>query len=91
VTVKSFEPAPGVDVMEGSIELDSGWMSLDLMVPAANDGAQAVGALTVRAEAPGPVPLAFTSSGATLTDGTVLPVAASDGSLFVSSSEEDGG
>jgi len=91
VTVQSFEPAPGVDVMEGSIELDSGWMFLDLMVPAANDGAQAVGALTVRAEAPGPVPLAFTSAGATLADGTVLPVAASDGSLFVSSGEEDGG
>ncbi len=90
VTVLSFEPAPGVDVMEGSIELDSGWMSLDLMVPAAHDGAQAVGALTVRAEAPGPVPLAFTSAGATLADGTLLPVAASDGSLFVSTGGEDG-
>jgi general secretion pathway protein D len=91
VTVQSFEPAPGVDVMEGSIELDNGWMSLDLMVPAAHDGAQAVGALTVRADAPGPVPLAFTSAGATLADGTVLPVAASDGALFVSGTEEDGG
>jgi hypothetical protein len=90
VTVLSFEPAPGVDVMEGSIELDSGWMSLDLMVPAAHDGAQAVGALTVRAESPGPVPLAFTSAGATLADGTLLPVAASDGSLFVSTGGEDG-
>ena len=91
VTVQSFEPAPGVDVMEGSIELDNGWMSLDLMVPAAHDGAQAVGALTVRADAPGPVPLAFTSAGATLADGTVLPVAVSDGALFVSGTEEDGG
>lgn len=91
VTVQSFEPAPGVDVMEGSIELDNGWMSLDLMVPAAHDGAQAIGALTVRADAPGPVPLAFTSAGATLADGTVLPVAASDGALFVSGTEEDGG
>jgi len=91
VTVVSFEPAPGVNVMEGSIELDNGWMSLDLMVPAANDGAQAVGAVTVRAEAPGPVPLAFTSAGATLADGTVLPVAASDGAVFVSATAEDGG
>jgi general secretion pathway protein D len=90
VTVQSFEPAPGVDVMEGSIELDSGWMTLDLMVPAAHDGAQAIGALTVRANAPGPVPLAFTSAGATLADGTVLPVAANDGALFVSGTEEDG-
>ena len=73
------------------IELDNGWMSLDLMVPAAHDGAQAVGALTVRADAPGPVPLAFTSAGATLADGTVLPVAVSDGALFVSGTEEDGG
>jgi hypothetical protein len=66
-------------------------MFLDLMVPAANDGAQAVGAVTVRAEAPGPVPLAFTSAGATLADGTVLPVAASDGAVFVSATAEDGG
>ncbi len=91
VTVQSFEPAPGVDVMEGSIELDNGWMSLDLMVPSAHDGAQSIGALTVRADAPGPVPLAFTSAGATLADGTVLPVAVSDGALFVSGTEEDGG
>jgi general secretion pathway protein D len=90
LTVQSFEPAPGVNVMEGSIELDNGWMSLDLMVAAANDGLQAIGALTVRAEAPGPVPLAFTSAGATLADGTVLPVAASDGALFVSAAEEGG-
>ena len=49
-------------VREGSIELDNGWLTLDLMVPSAHDGAQAIGALTVRALSPGPVPLAFTSS-----------------------------
>jgi len=91
VTVQSFEPAPGVNVMEGSIELDNGWMSLDLVVPAADDGARAIGAITVRAEAPGPVPLAFTSPGATMSDGTVLPVAASDGAVFVSAAGEGGG
>jgi hypothetical protein len=38
----------------------------------------------VRALAAGPVPLVFTSGRATLDDGTELPVATSDGALFVS-------
>jgi general secretion pathway protein D len=91
VELESFEPAPGVDVMEGSIELDNGWLTLDLMVPSAHDGAQAIGALTVRALNPGPVPLAFTSSGAISGDGSVLPVAASDGALFVAAAAEESG
>jgi hypothetical protein len=90
VELESFEPAPGVDVLEGSIELDNGWMSLDLLVPATHDGPQTVGALRVRALNPGPVPLAFTSSGAISGDGSVLPVATNDGALFVSAAEEDG-
>lgn len=90
IEMDSFEPAPGVDVMEGTIEIDNGWMSLDLMVPSAQDDAQVIGALTVRAVAQGPAPLAFTSSGAIAGDGSVLPIAASDGALFVSAGEEDG-
>ncbi len=87
ITVTGFEPAPGVNVMEGSIELDDGWMSLDLLVPETHDGSQAVGAVYVRAISSGPVPMAFTSAGAVAGDGSVIPVAASDGAVFVSGGE----
>jgi len=87
ISIDSFEPAPGVNVMEGSIEVDDGWMTLDLMVVAAQEGPQAVGAITVRALSAGPVPLAFTSAGAIGGDGSVLPVAANDAAMFVSGGE----
>ena len=87
VTVDSFEPAPGVDVMEGSIELDNGWLSLDLMVAIADAAPQTVGTLHVRAIASGPVPLALTSAGAVAYDGALLPVASNDGAMFVSGGE----
>ena len=87
ISIESFVPAPGVDVMEGSIEVDDGWMTLDLMVIASQEGPQAVGALTVRALSAGPVPLAFTSAGAVAGDGSLLPVAANDGAMFVSGGE----
>ncbi len=87
VAIDSFEPAQGVDVMEGSIEIDNGWLSLDLMVANAHDGPQAVGALRVRAIGTGPVPLALTSAGAIAHDGSLLPVASNDGAMFVSGGE----
>jgi hypothetical protein len=87
ISIESFEPAPGVDVMEGTIEVDDGWMTLDLMVSDYREDVQAVGALTVRAFGPGPVPLAFTSAGAVATDGSLIPVAANDGAIFVSGGE----
>jgi general secretion pathway protein D len=87
ISIESFEPAPGVDVMEGSIEVDDGWMTLDLMVSDYNEEPQVVGALTVRALSAGPVPLAFTSAGAVAGDGSLIPVAANDGAMFVSGGE----
>jgi general secretion pathway protein D len=87
ISIESFEPAPGVDVMEGTIEVDDGWMTLDLMVSDSREEAQTVGALTVRAFGAGPVPLAFTSAGAVAADGSLIPVAANDGAIFVSGGE----
>ncbi len=90
VTIVGFEPSPGVDVMDGSIEVDDGWMSLDLLVSSSDDGPKAVGAVIVRAEAEGPVPLAFSSAGAVAGDGSIVPVAVRDGALFVSGGESGG-
>jgi hypothetical protein len=90
ISIEAFEPAPGVDVMEGSIEVDDGWMTLDLMVAAHQEDSHVVGALTVRALSAGPVPLAFTSAGAVAGDGSLLPVAANDGAIFVSGAEMGG-
>jgi general secretion pathway protein D len=88
LAIDSFEPAPGVDVMEGAIEIDSGWLTLDLLVAPTRDGPQSVGALHVRAIGAGPVPLAISSAGAVADDGSLLPVAANDGAMFVSGDGE---
>ncbi len=87
VTIVGFEPASGVDVMEGSIEDDGGWMALDLLVSATDDGPRSVGAVIIRAVSSGSVPLAFSSAGAVAADGSLVPVAARDGAMFVSGGE----
>jgi hypothetical protein len=83
VAIDSFEPAPGVQILEGSLDEDSGWLSLDLMVLEGSEAAQGVAAFRVRALTPGPAPLVFTSGGAIADDGSAVPVAASDGALYV--------
>jgi general secretion pathway protein D len=83
VAIDSIEPAVGVDVLEGAIEPDNGWLTLDLMVPDGRDTAQAVAAIRIRAVSPGPAPLVFTSAGAIVGDGSMIPVASNDGALFV--------
>jgi general secretion pathway protein D len=83
VVIETFEPAPGIEVMAGSLDETAGWLSLDLMVTEGYETAHAVAAVRVLGAAPGPVPLIFTSGGATLLDGTTLPVATSDGALYV--------
>ena len=87
VAIVGFEPAPGVDVMEGSIEVDDGWMALDLLVSVADDAPRSVGAVVIRAVSSGPVPLAFSSAGAVASDGSLIPVAARDGAMYVSGGE----
>jgi hypothetical protein len=83
VVIETFAPAPGIAVMAGSLDETAGWLSLDLMVTEGYETAHAVAAVRVLGAAPGPVPLIFTSGGATLLDGTTLPVATSDGALYV--------
>jgi general secretion pathway protein D len=83
VEIESVAPAPGVDVMEGALKLDDGWLTLDLLVPDGRENAHAVAAITIRALSPGPAPLIFTSAGAAVGDGTTVPVATNDGALFV--------
>ncbi len=83
LAIDSFEAAPGVQVLEGSLDEDDGWLSLDIMVLEGSEAAQGVAAFSVRALSPGPAPLVFTSSGAIAADGTAVPVAASDGALYV--------
>ncbi len=83
LTVESVQAAPGVTVTHDAIDDQEGWVELGLDVPQGRQTAHAVAAFKVRALAAGPVPLVFTSSRATLDDGTQLPVATSDGALFV--------
>jgi general secretion pathway protein D len=83
IEVDSFEVAPGVQILDGSLDEGGGWLSLDLMVLDGRETAHGVAAIRVRAMAPGPVPLVFTSAGATTMDGVAVPVAAGDGALYV--------
>jgi general secretion pathway protein D len=76
-------PAPGVEVLGNDVNSSQGWVDLDLVVANAIPGGQVVAALRVQALDAGPVPLVFTSAGAVMGDGLRLPVAASDGALFV--------
>jgi general secretion pathway protein D len=87
VVVDSVQPAPGVEIIGESIDEANGWMTLDLLVAEGRATAHAVAALRVYAASAGPVPLMFTSSGAITSDGLTLPVAASDGALFVARRE----
>jgi len=84
LAVESVQAAPGVTVTHDAIDDREGWVELGLDVPQGRQTAHAVAAFKVRALAAGPVPLVFTSGHATLDDGTQLPVATSDGALFVS-------
>jgi hypothetical protein len=51
--------------------------------------AQAVVSLEIRALEAGPAPLVFTATGAVTADGRPIPVAASDGALFVNGGTQE--
>ncbi len=84
VAVESVEPAPGVDFLRR--ELEDGWVELDLIVSDGIDIGQAVAALRVRGLKAGAAPIVFTSSEAISSGGGRIPVAASDGALFINGS-----
>jgi hypothetical protein len=79
-------PAPGVDFLSESVDPAQGWLDLELLVANAIEGGQAVVALQVQALGAGPVPLVLSAEGAVTADGVPIPVAASDGALFVNGS-----
>jgi hypothetical protein len=83
VWVYDVLPGPGVEILHESIDQTRGWISLEIVVTSAIEAGQAVAALQVQALDPGPVPLVFSTNGAVSANGTAMPVAASDGALFV--------
>ena len=76
-------PAPGVDILHLAIDQARGFIDLELVVANAMESGQAVAALQIQALDAGPVPLVFSTAGAVTDEGTPVPVAASDGALFV--------
>jgi hypothetical protein len=90
MVIESVQPAPGVGVVDQMIDDQSGWLGLDLVMSEASDLPRVAAEVTVRAMAPGPVPLVFSTGSATAADGFALPVATSDGALFVLGDDEGG-
>jgi general secretion pathway protein D len=86
--ISQVRPAPGVEFLLDEVDATAGWIELDMVVTNGIESGQAVAALEVQALAPGPVPLVFTSAGAVTGEGITVPVAASDGAMFVNG---DGG
>jgi hypothetical protein len=83
VMIESFEPAPGVEVLEGYLNETDGWLSLDVLVTDGRESTHAVAAITVRAIDRGGVSLLLSSPGAISAEGTTVPVATNDAALFV--------
>jgi general secretion pathway protein D len=83
VWVHEILPAPGVEILRDTRDPTRGWVDLELVVTSAIESGQALVALQIQALDAGPVPLVFSVSGAVTGEGTPVPVAASDGALFV--------
>jgi hypothetical protein len=88
--IVGLRPAPGVEILREDIDPAGGWIELDMVVTNGIESGQAVAALEVQALEAGPVPLVFTSAGAITADGISVPVAASDGALFVTGGGSSG-
>jgi general secretion pathway protein D len=83
LSIDGVRVAPGVEILRQDLNPIDGWIDIDLVVTDGIESGQAVVVLEVRAIEPGPVPLVFTAVGAVTAEGTPVPVAASDGALFV--------
>jgi general secretion pathway protein D len=83
VWVHDILPAPGVELLHDAVDHARGWIDLEFAIANAIESGQAVAALYIQALDAGPVPLVFSSAGAVTAEGTPVPVAASDGALFV--------
>jgi hypothetical protein len=83
LSIDGVQAAPGVDILRDNLDAANGWIELDLLVLNGLESGQAVASLEIRALEAGPVPLVFAATGAVTGDGRPIPVAASDGALFV--------
>ncbi len=83
VWIHDILPAPGVDILRDAVDPTQGWVDLEFVVANAMESGQAVVALHVQALDAGPVPLILTATNAVTSEGSLVPVAASDGALFV--------
>ncbi len=83
VWIHDILPAPGVDILRDAVDPTQGWVDLEFVVSKAIEGGQPVAALHIQALDAGPVPLVFTATSAVTSEGVLVPVAASDGALFV--------
>jgi general secretion pathway protein D len=83
VWIHDVLPAPGVDLLRDSVDPTQGWVDLEFVVANAMESGQAVVALHIQALDAGPVPLILAATDAVTSEGVLVPVAASDGALFV--------
>ncbi|MCW8984319.1 MAG: hypothetical protein OQK55_03180, partial [Thermoanaerobaculales bacterium] len=83
VWIHDILPAPGVDILRDAVDPSQGWVDLEFVVANAIESGQSVVALHIQALDAGPVPLVFSTAGAVTAEGVKVPVAASDGALFV--------
>ncbi len=83
VWIHDILPAPGVDILRHDVDAARGWVDLEFVVANALESGQAVVALHVQALDAGPVPLVLAATEAVTSEGVLVPVAASDGALFV--------
>jgi general secretion pathway protein D len=86
VFVHSVLAAPGVEILRDERDPVKGFIDLEVVVTDALEAGQAVVALQVQALDPGPAPVVFFTTRAIMADGVAVPVAASDGSIFVNGS-----
>jgi general secretion pathway protein D len=83
VWIHDILPAPGVDILRDDVDPSQGWVDLEFVVANAIESGQAVVALHVQGLDAGPVPLVLAATDAVTSEGVLVPVAASDGALFV--------
>jgi general secretion pathway protein D len=88
VWIHDILPAPGVDILRDAVDPTQGWVDLEFVVANAIESGQAVVALHVQALDAGPVPLILAATEAVTSEGVLVPVAASDGALFVNGNGE---
>lgn len=89
VSIDGVRTAPDVELLRDNLDAANGWIELDLLILDGIESGQAVASLEIRALEAGPAPLVFTATGAVTGDGRPIPVAASDGALFVNAGTQE--